>query len=631
MDLAPIPLLWVLPLGLYLLTFILVFSRVPAWVHQGMLIAMPLLVLLVLFLMLADLRRIHIQYNIALHLLTLFVVAMVCHGELARDRPATKHLTGFYLWMSLGGVLGGLFNGLVAPLAFYGLVDYPLALLAACLLLPPATLGEQLEGGRRVDLILAGVCVTFGALLMGLGVKGEVPAFHVLRERPGLYWLWPLAALLAGVGLPLAVVLRTREGRSERWLDLTLPVCLGVLALGLLWGVPSAVVWPRVRSLADVLHTDTKHLRVILTYGVPAVLCYTFVERPLRFGLGVGAILLATCINGLLDENLLLQSRSFFGVLRVEASAEVDSVRVGDEVQQVRYDFRSLIHGTTLHGKECFNEGYRDEPLTYYHHTGPIGQVFEAYNADARRNLAVVGLGTGTMACYARKGQELTFYDIDPAVRSISYDTDRYFDFVEDARNRGAHVDLVMGDARLTMERQQLDEKDRYGILVVDAFSSDAIPIHLITREALQMFLDRLAPDGILAFHISNRYLDLGPVLANLAQDANLAGLIGEDEDESYPGKARSTWVMLARKPQHLGRIVAPDQFREDILPLVAWPDQGTGLARQAWLLHQLVDPKASRNGALVDSMWTSLKSRRKKAVGIWTDDYSNLLRVLSW
>jgi SAM-dependent methyltransferase len=561
---------------------------------------------------------------------------MVCHGELAHDRPATKHLTAFYLWMSLGGVLGGLFNSLVAPVAFYGLVDYPLALLAACLLMPPVLLGEASEGGRRIDLALAGICLTFGSLLMGLGVRAEVPAFRVLAERPGVDWLWPLAALLLGGGLALARVLRTRERRSENWLDLTLPLCLGVLALGLLWGVSSPVVWQRVRSLADLLHMDVRHLRVILTYGVPAVLCYTFVERPLRFGLGVGAILLATCFNGLLDENLRLQTRSFFGVLRVEDSTEVEYVRAGDEVQPVRFDFRSLIHGTTLHGKECRNEGFRDEPLSYYHHTGPIGQVFEAYNTDGKRNLAVVGLGTGTLACYAQKGQKLTFYDIDPAVRAISYDTARYFNFVEDARQRGALVDIVMGDARLTMERKRLDEKDRYGILVVDAFSSDAIPIHLLTREALRMYLDRLAPDGILAFHISNRYLNLKPVVANLAQDANLAGLVGEDDDESHPGKARSTWVMLAREPRHLSRLVSQEQwlqeskqFRDAVLPLVAWPDQGTGLARQAWFLHQLTDPKATPDGALVESMWSFPKPRER--VGVWTDDYSNLLRVLSW
>jgi hypothetical protein len=362
------------------------------------------------------------------------------------------------------------------------------------------------------------------------------------------------------------------------------------------------------------------------------VMCYTFVERSLRFTLGVGAILLAGGFCGLFDDNVLYQERSFFGVLKVEN----EEVRFGDE----KYQFRRLIHGTTLHGMQFLDEDRREEPLTYYHRTGPIGQVMDVYNRDARRNLGVIGLGTGTMACYAQPDQNLTFYDIDPVVRRISFDTEHpYFTFVNDARQRGSHLDLVMGDARLMMERQKLAESEKYGIIVVDAFSSDAIPIHLITLQALDVYLDKLTEDGLLAFHISNRYLDLRPVLANLANERGLAAVYQSDDREDYfPGKSASTWVILARKGEYLNNLRELNDWEDvrkdvriELLPLTLWPDHGMGLATQATLLRTVLDHEVAKRPSLwkelePDETWPDLRK-----VGVWTDDYSNLLSVFSW
>jgi spermidine synthase len=365
----------------------------------------------------------------------------------------------------------------------------------------------------------------------------------------------------------------------------------------------------------------TGHLVPILTYGLAAVLCYTFIERPLRFGLGLGALLLAAGMCATMGSSLMFQKRSFFGVMKVERDV--------DNVAGTQLEYRRLVHGTTVHGKQYTSEDWRNVPISYYDETGPLGHVFTAYNRDARRNLAVIGLGTGTMAAWARPGQRLTFYDIDPVVRDISFDNDKYFSFVTDARNNGVQIDLVMGDARLTMERKQLSEAEKYGTLVVDAFSSDAIPIHLLTQEALRMYLGKMTEDGLIIFHISNRHLRLAPVLANLAQAEGLAGVIESDSNEDAPGKSSSTWVVLARKPEYLARLVTTDRWpaekklwEKSLLPVCAWPAGGSGLTGQAMLTYGVL-------GKLSPPEWEKLKPEPK--VGVWTDDYSNLLSVFDW
>jgi hypothetical protein len=685
-DIAAIPLLWVLPLALYLLSFIIVFSsirlqnislgflgtavgiglgwylwRLPdkstleafqrtgpvvavkglailmvvggllSWfalrargnaLHRTMVLLMPLIVLLLVFFMLSEYKLPWVGYTIALHLATLFLVAMVCHGELARDRPGTKHLTEYFLWMSVGGVIGGLFNALFAPLAFNAIVEYPLALMGACLLLPALSDSQGSSWGRTFDFILAGMFVFVGVLLLGLRYKDHDLEYHRLAQGP---WVWQLVGVLLALGLGAFVALRAKTYRTERWLDLLLPATLLVLVMGLGWGLYSAALSPRMYQIADKLGIKPYSLRLVLSFGLPTVLCYTFVERSPRFGLGLGAVLLGSAICAGTEAGLLLQKRSFFGVLRVEAektdpdlydqdreptilaqavlAADVVSfvgqaqcgqaigtgvlphlLSVAPEVVrtgQRRIPFYRLIHGTTLHGKQFRDPYLRYEPITYYHWSGPVGHIFRNYNTDPERPFGVIGLGTGSMACYALPGQHVTFYDIDREVRDISFNAGGYFTFVEDARRRGAHIEpLVLGDARVTMERQHLAPEQRYRLLVIDAFSSDAIPIHLITREAVEVFLDHLAEDGILCFHISNRYLDLRPVLANLAEAAGLAAVYESDDQEDYPGKARSSWVLLARK-------------REDLKLL-------------GDLKQPATDPK----------------------VGVWTDDYSNLLSV---
>jgi hypothetical protein len=667
-DIAAIPLLWVLPLTLYLLSFILVFSKfsesvqaisvwilslaalgamawiVPkyilaeqstrlAWlvwlacaagavlslrlltyrdarlVHRVFVLALPLLILLLLFYMSSSsYRQKNIAMVLSLHLLTLFGVAMVCHGELALDRPSPRHLTEFFLWMSVGGVLGGLFNALVAPIVFNGIIEYQLAMVIACFLIPPLATGDsESPWSQTADYILLALFLAIGGGLLALRLRDNNLDFGALRV--GSVWLLILAAIAGAFVVGLVNALRA-ERRSAAYLDLALPAALLLLVIGLDWGLSATMVLPRVVSFAKSIRvSDERSIYCVLAFGVPAVLCYTFVERPVRFGLSVGALALAVAICAVVDAQSEFQKRSFFGVLRVEKKDTL----LQDGGLLTSY---TLMHGTTWHGTQHrkFDDPetdlrWRQEPLSYYHRTGPVGHVFEQYNVDASRPYGVIGLGTGTMACYALPGQNVTFYDIDPVVRGISYDTDRYFTYVSDAKARGANMHLVMGDARLTMEQQRPSEDEKYGLLVVDAFSSDAIPVHLITWEALQLYLEHMRPDGIILFHISNRYLNLKPVLANFAQKGGLTAYVFSDDDESAVGKARSSWVVVARQPEHLGRLLVEPVW-EKMQPAM----------RAATLV--VGDPEFK-------APWKALKTDPK--VGVWTDDYSNLLSVFDW
>jgi hypothetical protein len=481
-NIAPIPLLWVIPLAIYLGTFILVFMSRPILPHTVVVRALPIAILPLLIAIVAQATQ-PIWLLIVLHLGVFFIAAMACHGAIARDRPATAHLTEFYLWMSAGGVLGGMFNALLAPHLFNSVAEYPLVLVLACLIQPLNT------------------------------AKPEQP--------------------------------------YRRWLDVGLPAVLGLLVAGMIVGARAIDLSPGPLSLG-------------LMFGVPSIACFSFSRRPLRFGLGIGAILLASTLYTSEQGQVLFAERSFFGIHRV----------LLDPAGQ----YHALAHGSTRHGMQSLDAARRTEPLTYYHRTGPIGQALAALTerrADAR--VAVIGLGAGSMACYAQPGQRWTFYEIDPSVVQIAHDP-RYFTYMRDC---GAGADVVLGDARLSLA----NASDRhYDLIVLDAYSSDSIPIHLITREALDLYLDKLAPGGVLAFHISNLYLDLKPVLGNLAGELRLSAIARDDlmlsAEDLAGGKTASQWALMGRSPADLGTLAhAPDwQPLERRPDLAVWTDNYTSI-----------------------------------------------------
>ena len=319
-------------------------------------------------------------------------------------------------------------------------------------------------------------------------------------------------------------------------------------------------------ALANVNETRQAQLRSILEYGLPILVCYAFVARPIRFGLGVAALFIAASyatFPGPDDFKVIHQERSFFGVLKVEQKEKENSYL--------------LMHGTTTHGMQIRTPEHEHEPLTYYHETGPIGQVFAALRDRLnKKDVGLIGLGSGTLACYGRPGQRFRFYDIDRTVEKIAKNP-AYFTYYQNCK---ADKEVILGDARLKMEEAN---DGQYQLIIVDAFSSDAIPIHLITREAIELYFSKMMPDGVLAVHISNRYLNLEPVLGNIAEELGYVALREKDDNDDEVGKYTSDWVILARKSADFGSL-------------------------------------------LQDKRWQP--ASRKESVGVWTDDFSNLLSV---
>ena len=460
-DIAPIPLLWSLPLSLYLISFILVFapgSR-PDGLHRVMVGALPAVVMLISLMLLLGVRG-PLWLVLPLHLVGFFVVAVVCHGELARDRPPARRLTEFYLLISLGGALGGVFNAIVAPALFDSLAEYPIVIVLAALCLP--------------------------------------------RREP-----------------------RIAPSRYARRLDLALPLVLG--------GFVAASV-----ALIEIGEIDPQGYGTQFVFGMAAGLAFNFRRRPLRFAASIGAIVLGVTLASAPDARELHRERSFFGVYRVTEAEDGNLHR--------------LVHGTTIHGSQDFSTPATERtPSSYYHRGSPIGRLLSAVPSSVTERAAIIGLGTGSVACHSAPGERWTFYEIDPTVQRIARDP-RFFSYL---RVCPGSFDVVLGDARLTLSRAA---GERFGLIMADAFSSDAVPVHLITREALALYRSKLAEHGIIAFNISNSYVVLEPVLGNLAHEARMACVARRDTRsgrDGIPETDASTWVVMSRRAGDL-RAVAP-------------------------------------------------------------------------
>src|SRR5215218_863355 len=415
-DVAPVPLLWVVPLAIYLLTYVLAFAsrtrRLSALADRST----PLAAIALALLIIARLGS-PLWFVLPMHLLALAVIALACHGRLAAARPGVEHLTGFYFWLAVGGVLGGVFNSIVAPAAFVTIAEYPITLALACAIRVRRTDLESIrrESGRIVAPVAAGLLV--------------------LLAVPFVRW----------AGLPPGFLL--------------------------------------------------------IYLALPALACYTVSRRPALFTLGVALMLGAGSVH--MDAHRsLAESRTFYGSYRVEVDP---SGRYHD-----------LYSGSTLHGRQGVGVNGALEPLAYYHREGPIGDVFRARRLTGPLRVAVVGLGVGALAAYAAPADTWTFFEIDPEVERIARDP-RFFKYLARA---AVPCSVVIGDGRISMT---LDAEGRYDVIVIDAFTSDAIPVHLLTREALALYLSRLRAGGLVAFHISNRHLDLTPVLTTVARDARAA------------------------------------------------------------------------------------------------------------
>jgi hypothetical protein len=477
-DIAAVPLLWVVPLVLYLLSFTIVFGRRTfPWAALLPWQAIGLIALAIVDFWGASNSA---PWLLPLHLIVFFVTALVCHGELAATRPAASRLTEFYLCIAVGGVLGGIFNAVIAPAFFDSVLEYPLTLLLACAIRPGATIPPR----RRLAWDLG---------LASLGGAVLVASRGGLNDHPVLGF-----ALIASIFL--------------------------------------------------------------------ALLCLRMSRNPVRFAIGLGAIVAAGIADKASLRGILMKERNFFGV------------------REVRYDSRLgmhlLMHGTTKHGAQSTDPARRREPTSYYYRQGPLGEIFSTLPSLPGRKVAVLGLGAGGLAAYGRPGEHWTYFEIDPDIARVARDTN-YFTYLHDTP---ARLDVILGDGRLLMDKEP---DHAFDLIIADAFSSDAIPVHLLTVEAFSMYLSKLAPGGMVLFHLSNRYLNLEPVLARMIEATGVSGLIrvntGVSQAVLKSGGDPSIWSAVAPQPEAL-----------------------TGLRNTPG--------------------WRALRIQQE--VGLWTDDFSNIFRV---
>jgi hypothetical protein len=454
-DIVAMPLLWVLPLGLYLLSFSVAFSE-KRGLADAITSASPIIILAGGGTAFANSAKLPLVFAV-LGLTLLFVVAVALHAKMYERRPEPARLTVFYLAMSAGGALGGLFCALVAPLIFDWGYEHPVLILLTAVVLvakPLLGIGEELwRGANRNRIALLMSAIAIGCAVISINSDAQ----------KGLVWT--------------AIII----------------IAVGLLAIG---------------------------NRVVFTVCLAALM--------LNFG-GWRAV-----DNSLTTDN---QVRSFFGIYSIITNPG---------------STRALVHGTTVHGLQSLKPGFERDPLTYYAPRSGVGLALAnlpaLYGANAR--IGIVGLGAGTVACYARPGQDWRFYEIDPAISKIARNPAK-FTFLSRCL---PGVPIILGDARIVIAGEPANGLD---VLVVDAFSSDAVPMHLLTREALAVYRKRLAPNGLLLMHISNRFLDLEPILSAAKGDGWHSALrdYNATAEESNRGYATSTWVALAQDPAVIERL----------------------------------------------------------------------------
>ncbi|WP_305988028.1 fused MFS/spermidine synthase [Roseibium sp. MMSF_3544] len=462
-DIASAPFMWVVPLSLFLLTFVIVFKSKPLISVDFLSNILPFMAIIAAAVIFMP-KFLPLVFGLGANLLIYFITVLFCHARLYQLRPHASQLTAFYLWMSVGGVLGGIFAGLIAPNVFSWVAEYPMLMLIALFLLP-------LKNGATSKSVFK--TVLFGVALLCV------------------FWLSAARGWLPSV-----------EGKEVVVLSI-----LGLITLA---------------AIVQLKWQPVSHVLLVLT--APLVLLLQ------------------------LDPNVVHMERSFFGVIKVKDTDDGSH--------------RRMVHGTTVHGSIDMSAFDAETgkgspvPLAYYHETGEMADTLRAAREGAGGPLGqigIVGLGTGSFLCHRQDGETWTVYEIDKAVIDVASNP-AYFRFISDC---GPETRMVLGDARLTLEAEP-DRKFDY--LLIDAFSSDSIPVHLMTREAIDLFFSKLSADGVLALHISNRYLELASVLAAIAETDGYVirfAKRGTTKGEERPDQVfESDVVVLARDEADLGTIL---------------------------------------------------------------------------
>lgn len=508
-DLVPVPMFWIIPLMIYLITFIIAFSEKLA-PRAATFSNISLLVILSFLSLYLFVEINYFWFSVFVHLSTLFCVAMFCHKAIAENKPPVKHLTAFYLWISFGGVLGGFFNSLLAPLLFSDYLEYPLLIVLSCVIIDHFNLRQPEPESF---------------------IPPRTPLPLIVSAFTGLY-IFTAIIYMANINLP------------EQCFHLATYFGYDINAPGL-------------KGFLEFLVNNHGAIRQV-SFALAAIIPAFILMKRYRvaFAPVVAVVLALIFVYNIGQHKIIRRYRNFFGVKKVFFDTEAN--------------LRYLAHGSTVHGKQSFVDALREEPLTYYHRRGPLGDIF-ALPMFGQDNLkvAIIGLGIGSMAAYSRTGNEFVFYELDPQVVEIAQKTG-IFSYLKDFSH---NCRVEIGDGRLKI--MQAAPK-YFDMIIIDAFSSDAVPIHLLTVESLQIYLDRLKDSGIIAIHISNRYLNLQPNLQALAKVHNLHQIFLADNyfdgnDSANYERSPAEYAIFTRNQgvvNYLAKVSGGTWA-----PIIDWPD----------------------------------------------------------
>jgi len=481
MDVISVPMVWVLPLSLYLLTFVIAFSKKPIVSLAVMDTAQPIAIFIgIVFISVVRGAFLASWFSLVLYLAVFAIVTLACHMRLVSKRPAENHLTSFYLMMAIGGAAGGVLNAFIAPDVLNNLGEFPLILLASFLVHP------DFRPTTRFGKLIA-VLVILSIVL----ANTQAPSF-------GFDPIW--ASVLLFISITVSITLLMPKFYRE--MTKPAPVVFSALIL----------------------------------------------------------LLVSQHIIG--DKPVLFSKRNFFGIIKV-----VDYYKPGEKTANLRI----IRHGSTVHGEQSFEPGKELMPMSYYHIDGPFGEIFKVLNP---RKVAVIGLGAGTINCYANPDREFTFFEIDQDIVDTAHE---YFTFLDKCVSKNPPR-IIVGDGRLELGKLP----DKFDLIVLDAFTSDSIPTHIITQEAMKVYLQHLNKNGVIALNVSNRYVVLWNMLANTA--ANLGMTEQLRARLTKDSQNRSIWVILSRDGED--------------------------------------------NPAFAEKGWKTVSA--DGTTRPWTDDYSNLLGIIS-
>lgn len=507
-DIAAVPLFWVLPLTIYLLTFVIAFSRYKFVSLKTLSYAMGVFIVLGLALQCAKVVNsfdISIIPKVVIHLGMFSLATLFCHQRLADDRPSTNHLTEFFLWLSVGGVIGGILNALVAPYLFTTLLEYPLILVFALFLRMPSKSAES-------------------------------------------------------------------ESKRGSLMEIPIPFLVTLIGLGVLHGLLDMTVGTLVSN--DFLSSSLgASITISLVLVVPTFIFLHFLKSPMLFATCNAALLVFSLVHQYQAPDVLIQGRNFYSTLTIKQK-ELDNEQ-----------FIAMTHGHILHGTQWADEAKKRVPTTYYGSRSGVNQIFfHLAESDKSLKIGAIGLGTGTVTAILRPEDRINYYEINPQV--VEY-AEEYFTYLSDARERGTEVDMRLGDARMVMASEKESKEELYDLLILDAFSGDSIPTHLLTDECMAIYSSRIKENGVLAIHVSNLYLDLEPVVAELAHAHGLnAFLHTVSLDKPLPkGEQSSRWMLLSRDADRITSMKAANEFRT---------------------------------------------AKRDSTQRLWTDDYTNVLKTMS-